>query len=54
MEASVFVRVLEIEFPYNTEYDQPRAACVPRTSFIHSDVSTERRLVTDGQPDIGP
>jgi len=51
MEASVFVRVLEIEFRYNTEYDQPRAACVPRTSLIHSDVATERRLVTDRQTD---
>jgi len=44
-EVPLFLKVPE--FPYNAVQDMWKEAPVPKTSPIHSTVSTEHRLVTD-------
>jgi len=46
--------VLDVpKFLCNTVLGKPSVACVPKINSIHSVVSMEHRLVTDGQTDTG-
>jgi len=46
-EVPIFLEITEVA--YNTASDEPRVACMPKTSWIRSAVLIQYQLVIDGQ-----